>query len=219
MHLNWKTWPGISPLTENSSNSNWGLSPGILVLTHKHLAFKLETIARNFAYDQRTPPIKIAKRRQEFCFWKTHAPHLNWRTPPGNFGSGRQTPRNQTGKRRQEVWIWPPNTSHLNWEIPTGILVLTEKRLAFKLVNTSSNFGSNQKTPRVQSGKYCQEFWFRPKKHAAPKFRFWPTNTSHLNWEISPGVLVLAEKRIASKLVNTDRNFGSPRKTPRMRNW
>ena len=83
-----------------------------------------------------------------------------------------------------------------------GIPVLPEKRLVFKLVNFVRNLESGRKTPRVETDTYCQEL------------RFWPSNTSHANWNISPGIWVLTEKHLGPQLKNTARNFGSDRKTP-----
>ena len=118
------------------------------------------------------------------------------------FGPDRQTPRIQTGNS-------------------PGILVLTDKHLAFKLGNIARKFGSDRKTPRIYTGKNRREF--RPG----------PKNASRLNCEILPGISVLTEKRpafnlekkkgisvladthLALKLGNIARSFGSDRVTPR----
>ena len=87
-----------------------------------------------------------------------------------NFGSDRHTPRIQIGKYCQEFWFLLKNASRLNClELP-GVLVLTDKRLAFKLgsiarnfvltekrlefklLKTARNFGPGQTTPRVRIG-------------------------------------------------------------------
>ena len=84
------------------------------------------------------------------------------------------------------------------------ISVLAEKRLAFKLVSIARNFGSDGITPRIQIGKYRQGL------------RFWPTNTSHENWKIPPGILAPAEQRLAVKMENAAANFGSDEVTLRI---
>ena len=81
---------------------------------------------------------------------------------------------------------------------------MTDKHLAFNLGKIASDFGSGRKAPRIKTGEYRQGFWF------------WPTNASHLNWEISPGISVLAGKRLAFKLRNIARNSGPDRKTSRV---
>ena len=144
---------------------NWEKPPGTSVLADSHIALKLEKTDRNFGY-------------------------------------GRKTPRSHIGKYRQEFWFWPTDAPHLNWEISPEVLVLAEKRLAFKLGKTARTSGSERTRPRAQTGKYRQTLWFKPK------------NASHFNWEISLGISALTEKRPAFKLVTTARKFGSGRKTP-----
>ena len=93
-----------------------------------------------------------------------------------NFGSDRHTPRIQIGKYCQAFWSSPKNASRLNCLKLPGVLVLTDKRLAFKLENiarnfvltdkhlapklvkTARNFGPNQTTPRVRIGNNRREF-------------------------------------------------------------
>ena len=86
------------------------------------------------------------------------------------------------------------------------ISVLAEKRIAFKLGHTARNFGPGRITPRIQIGKCCQEF------------RFWPKNASQefRNWDISPGILILSGEHLAFKLGNTARNSSPDRQTPRI---
>ena len=92
--------------------------------------------------------------------------------------------RIQVGKFRQEFWSCPNGASHLNWSILLGILVLAEKPVAFKLVNTDRNFGPDRK------------------------------NASHITWKTPPRIPVLTEDRPAFELVNIARNFSPDGETP-----
>ena len=192
-----------------------------MVLTEKRLAFKPEIAAWGFG-----------------CV--KDASHLNWAISPRisaltekrlalqlgniarNFGPGRKAHRIQTAKDCQEFWFCPKRASYLQWEPPPGISVLTDKRLALKLVTIDRNFGSDRQTPRIQSGKHCQEFWLWPENtsHQTGKYRQeirpWPRNAAHLNWDISPGTLAPTEKRLEFKRGLAGRGSGSDRKTPRM---
>ena len=69
-----------------------------------------------------------------------------------------------------------------NWERWLGFLVLTEKRFAVKLENTVRASAPDRHTPRIQIRK------------------------------ISPVHLVLTGKRLAFRLLNITRNFGSDQK-------
>ena len=130
---------------KNASHLNGGISPGISVLTEKRLALSLEYTARNFGPDRKRLAFQLRNIAREF-------------------GSDRQTSR-----RTPEFRFWLKNASHSNWSISPEIVVPTGKYLAFRLGDTAGDFGSGRTTPRIQTGKNCQGFWFCP------------THTSHSN--------------------------------------
>ena len=123
-----------------------------------------------------------------------------------NLGSERKTPRIRIGYDRQEFWALPKNDSPLNWSIAPEILDLAEKCIAFKLVNTARNFGSDRKAPRAQIGKK------RPGILAL--------TDKHLTFELVTfaRISVLTDNHLASELLNTAGGFGPDRKTPRIPN-
>ena len=95
-----------------------------------------------------------------------------------------------------------------------AILVLAEKRLAFKPGNTARNFGANRKHASRENRQISPGILGLIERRLA--FWFRQTNTPNLDWGKSPGISGLTEKNLAFKLENTARNFGSDRKMPRI---